>query len=81
MESARKTLAAKHRIQSSKRSYQRYMHGGSEHEWSHLRVTIERADKKPLVAKCGESPLRIRKFDYSIRPISSEAASGRHMLT
>lgn len=66
MESARKTLAAKHRIQSSKHSYQRYMHGGSEHEWSHLRVTIERADKKPLVAKCGESPLRVRKFDYSI---------------
>jgi len=66
MESARKTLAAKHRIQSPVISHRRYYHRGNDLEWPHLQVLIEREGKKPLVAKCGESPLRIRKFEYTI---------------
>ena len=66
MESARKTLAAKHRIKNPAISYRRYSHKGNDLEWAHLRVTIEREGKKPLVAKCGESPLRVQKFNYII---------------
>ena len=66
MESARKTLSAKHRIGSPIVSHRRYRHKGNTHEWSHIRVTIEREGKKPLVTKCGETPLRTRKTDYAI---------------
>ena len=55
MESARKTLAAKHKIRSTVTSYRRYYQKGNDLEW-----------RKPLVAKCGETPLRIRKTEYTI---------------
>lgn len=69
MESARKTLATKHRIRRKATSYQRYRHKRSETEWSHLRVTIQREGRTPLVAKCGETPLRTRKVMYTINDI------------
>ena len=66
MESARKTLAAKHKIRQPKQSYLRYYHDGSHaNEWRHLRITIEREGKPPLIAKCGETPLRKRPNPYS----------------
>ena len=70
MESTRKTLAAKHRISSPRSSNQRYKNKGGitekgKLEWQHIRVTIQRKDKKPLIAKCGETPLRPRKTVYS----------------
>jgi hypothetical protein len=66
MESARKTLAAKHRIINPAISHRRYRYQGNDQEWSHLRITINREGKKPLVTKCGETPLRVRKIDYTI---------------
>ena len=70
MESTRKTLAAKHRISSPCKSNKRYKHKGGttetgKLEWQHIRVTIPRKGKKPLIAKCGETPLRTRKTAYS----------------
>lgn len=70
LESTRKTLASKHRIHSSKISHLRYKHksGITENgklEWQHIRITIHRKGKKPLIAKCGETPLRTQKFVYS----------------
>jgi len=66
MESARKTLAAKHKIRQPKKSYLRYYHDGDHvNEWRHIRVTIEREGKSPLIAKCGETPLRKRPNAYS----------------
>ena len=70
MESARKTLTSKHRIGSVSASHKRYYHPGGKaengtQEWSHIRVTVERKDKKPFIAKCGETPLRTQKIDYA----------------
>jgi hypothetical protein len=70
MESTRKTLASKHRIRSPKLSHLRYRHKGGKTEkgtmeWQHLRVTIHREGKKPLIAKCGETPLKTRKIVYT----------------
>jgi group II intron reverse transcriptase/maturase len=66
MESARKTLAAKHRIRRKGTSYHRYRHHGEGSEWTHLRVIIHREGRNPLVAKCGETPLRTRKAVFTI---------------
>ena len=70
MESTRKTLAAKHRISSPCKSNKRYKYKGGttetgKQEWQHLRVTIHRKGKKPLTAKCGETPLRTLRTAYS----------------
>lgn len=70
MESTRKTLAAKHRIKSPRTSHKRYRYKGGitekgKLEWQHIRVIVQRKGKKPLIAKCGETPLRIRKTVYS----------------
>lgn len=70
LESTRKTLASKHRISSPRISNKRYRHKGGitdngKLEWQHIRVTIQRKDKKPLIAKCGETPLRTQKTVYS----------------
>jgi len=70
MESTRKTLASKHRISSPRTSSKRYKYKGGltekgKLEWQHIRVTIPRKGKKPLIAKCGETPLRTQKFVYS----------------
>lgn len=70
LESTRKTLAAKHTISRPSKSNKRYKYKGGttetgKLEWQHIRVTIPRKDKKPLVAKCGETPLRTCKTVYS----------------
>ena len=70
MESTRMTLAAKHKISSPRKSNYRYKYKGGttktgKVEWQHLRVTILRKEKKPLIAKCGETPLKTRKTVYS----------------
>jgi group II intron reverse transcriptase/maturase len=66
MESARKTLAAKHKIRQPEKTYRRYYHDRTHpNEWRHIRVTIEREGKSPLVAKCGETPLRKRPIAYT----------------
>lgn len=64
MESLRKTLANKHRLNTGQ-SYARYRYRSkSKDERTHFRVTIERKDRPPLIAKCGEVPLIIRKRAY-----------------
>jgi group II intron reverse transcriptase/maturase len=66
LESLRKTLAAKHRIRKPAITYQRYYRDGDNaDEWRHIQVTIAREEKRPLVAKCGETPLRTRPITYS----------------
>ena len=66
MESARKTLAAKHKIRQPSKTYRKYYQDGDyPTEWRHIRVTIEREGKPPLVAKCGETPLRKSPISYS----------------
>lgn len=66
MESARKTLAAKHKIRRPAITFQRYYHDRTHpDEWRHIRVTIPRAGKSSLIAKCGETPLRTRKTSYT----------------
>ncbi len=65
MESARKTLAAKHKIRQPARTCRQYYHRVSTTtEWRHLRITIERDGKPPLIAKCGETPLRTCETAY-----------------
>lgn len=60
-ECARKTIAQKYRL-TKRESYIKYVHrSDNSDEWSHLRVTIHRKGKRPLIAKCGETPLRIDK--------------------
>lgn len=66
LESLRKTLAAKHKIRKPAISYQRYYRNGANpDEWRHIQVTIERERKRPLIAKCGETPLLTRSTTYS----------------
>ena len=70
LESTRKTLASKHRIHSSQSSHLRYKHKGGvsrngKQEWQHIRITIHRKEKRPLIAKCGEIPLKTKKSVYS----------------
>ncbi|OED34639.1 hypothetical protein AB832_07045 [Flavobacteriaceae bacterium (ex Bugula neritina AB1)] len=62
LESARKTLAAKHRIRQPGRSYRLYyQEGDGQKYWRHLQVKIERENKAPLISRCGETPLRTQK--------------------
>lgn len=84
MESARKTLAAKHKIRQPEKSYRRYYHDGSHpNEWRHIRVTIEREGKPPLIAKCGETPLRKRPaaFSKDTIPLPVIAGTKSELLT
>lgn len=69
MESTRKTLAGKHRITNPSVTFRKYYHNGDgDKEWRHLRIIIPREKKKPLIAKCGETPLRTQKTaSYSDR--------------
>lgn len=65
METARKTLAAKHKIRNPSITHHRYRcKATTPDEWGYLRVIIHRDGKTPLVAKCGEMPLRTRKTTY-----------------
>jgi hypothetical protein len=73
MESCRKTLAAKHKMRSTKATYRKYYHrtetnkgNKRKDEWSHLRVVVERENKPSLVAKCGETPVITRKVTYNV---------------
>jgi group II intron reverse transcriptase/maturase len=84
MESARKTLAAKHKIRKPSVTYRRYYrNGATSNEWRHLQVTVERDGKTPLVAKCGETPLRTRKTSYisDIIPPKVVAGTTSELLT
>ena len=64
MESLRKTLCNKHKM-SKKRSYiQYYAKPTRDGELTHIRVEIPREGKPPLVARCGETPLRIKQTAY-----------------
>ena len=58
LESCRKTLVAKHKL-SKTQSYKRYYQREAGKR-NHLRVQIERPDKKPLIVKCGEQSLKYR---------------------
>ena len=65
MESVRKTLTAKHKIRHKRKTYRLYYHNGEHpNEWRHIRITIQRDEKPPLIAKCGETPLRKRPNAY-----------------
>ena len=78
MESARKTLAAKHKIHKVSHTYQRYFRKGqSQLEWKHIQVAIERENKPPLVAKCGETPLRTRKISFISDNIPPNVIAGK----
>ena len=76
MESARKTLAAKHKISQPARTYQKYYHPRTATEWRHMRVTVEREGKPPLVAKCGETPLLTRETAYTKNAIPLPVIAG-----
>jgi group II intron reverse transcriptase/maturase len=66
MESARKTLAAKHKIRQPSKTFRKYYRNGADaDEWRHIQVSIVREGKPPLVAKCGEKPLRKQSMSYS----------------
>jgi group II intron reverse transcriptase/maturase len=66
MESCRKTLGAKHKIRSTKALYIKYYNQDrTDNEWSHLQVVVNRENKSPLVAKCGETPVVTRKLSYA----------------
>ena len=58
LESCRKTLVARHKL-SRPQSYRRY-YVREPGKRTHIRVTIERPEKKPLIAKCGEISLKYR---------------------
>lgn len=65
MESLRKTLCNKHKL-SKRKSYIRYYSKSTKPgELAHMRVEIPRVDKKPLVARCGETPLKVRQVTYA----------------
>ena len=72
MESARKTLAAKHKIRTKRKSYEQYYHDGVKpYEWRHIQVKVKREGKSSLTAKCGETPLRTQKVSYLNDTITS----------
>jgi hypothetical protein len=77
MESARKTLAAKYKIRKPGTTYRRYYRNGTTpNEWRHIQVKVERKDKAPLVAKCGEKPLRTRQTSYISDTIPPKVIAG-----
>jgi hypothetical protein len=77
MESARKTLAAKHKIRKPSITYRRYYRDGINRvEWKHIQVVVERENRPPLVAKCGETPLRTRKTSYISDKIPPKVIAG-----
>lgn len=64
MESLKRTLANKHR-RTTAQIHARYIHRPGTHaERTHFRVTIERQGRPPLIAKCGELPLKVRRASY-----------------
>lgn len=68
MEACRKTLRAKHGRKglTRRQSYVKYKYKPQtgENERTQLRVVIKREGKKPLIAKCGEKPLRTQSTAY-----------------
>ncbi len=64
MESLRVTLCSKHKL-SKRASYRRYYSKSTKPgELAHMRVEIPRDGQPPLVARCGETPLKIKKVAY-----------------
>jgi len=45
-------------------------------EWKHIQVVVERENRPPLVAKCGETPLRTRKTSYISDKIPPKVIAG-----
>ena len=77
LESARKTLAAKHKIRKPSVTYRKYYRDGIDQlEWRHIQVVVERENGSPLVAKCGEIPLRTRKTSYISDKIPPKVVTG-----
>ncbi len=69
VESCRKTLAAKHKLHQ-RESYRRYVVRPTTNERVHIQAVVERPGKRPLIAKCGEQPLRYRPtMTYAPDPI------------
>jgi group II intron reverse transcriptase/maturase len=83
MEACRLTLKRKHRL-TIKQSYARYLHRpGNDSELRHIRVVIAREGKSPLIAKCGETPLRVRKTKYTrdeIPPSNVHRSNGSELI-
>lgn len=76
LESCRKTLVAKHKLRKTQ-SYQRY-YTSEPGKRTHIRVVIERPDKKPLIARCGELSLKYRPHaTYANDAIPPFAVIGR----
>ncbi|MFN8494502.1 MAG: group II intron reverse transcriptase/maturase [Caldilineaceae bacterium] len=64
MESLKRTLANKHRRTLGQIHAQYLYRPATPSERTHFRVTITREGKPPLIAKCGEVPLKTRKPSY-----------------
>src|SRR6185369_13564280 len=76
LQSCRKTLAKKHRLTSGD-SYQRYF-WQEQGQRKHLRVILERPDKKPLIARCGELSLKYQAASTYVQdPIPEFTLLGR----
>ena len=61
-ECARKTIAFKYRLRKRK-SYIKYTYQADRpNERSYLQIAVPREGKTPLVAKCGETPLKTNTF-------------------
>ena len=67
LESLRKTLATRHKL-GVKVSFRRYWHH-PDNGISHIRVVLDRDDKEPLVARCGETPLKVCQVTYLYDPL------------
>ena len=76
LESCRKTLVAKYKLRK-KQSYKRY-YVKEAGKRKHIQVVIERPDRKPLIARCGEKPLKYRSnATYANDKIPSFTVVGR----
>lgn len=64
IESLKRTLANKYRRTLGQIHAQYVYRPNTRGERTHFRVTIEREGKPPLIAKCGEVPLKTRKPPY-----------------
>jgi retron-type reverse transcriptase len=82
MEATRKTLMRKHKMKSARQAYRRYYHDGENGELKHIRIAIERDDKTPLIAKCGETNLkRMPTWKINDQMPNGYTAGSRNELT
>lgn len=71
MESLRKTLCNKHKLGKRQSYIKYYSKPTCDGEYRHIRVEIPREGQRPLVARCGETPLRIQRTTYQEDTIPS----------